>query len=1061
VRDVLEPLADRSNRLQRTPNEDGTHKANIASILKSLDIAEQDRIGQAWLRLATKGSAYSPAARAHRDALARPRPVDREFKDFLEEMETILDTVLGKFESNYLAFHHLLDKLLSERSPTREHAKTLKNHAPNNVASLSYFFDKLSDPAWLGPLKDEGFFKNPPEPERDSQAGTVRVLVWPQSRFLARIAGLRPTDVLEILLGIGETENILVRQDMVNAALAMPVELAERLAPICTAQADSPFQFSVSEKLIELAIRFAQNGKVDSAISIARVLLKVDSSEEKSWTYGDTWQYEQLLKKITPGLTSAGGELALGFFCDLLEQAIQVSQYSSKEPYDLSYVWRPAIEDHAQNEPEDRRSLLVTAVRDTATCLLANDRISLAELVRILDSRRWQVFKRISFYILFRFPEAAPELVVGHLADRNLFDEIGFHHEYGLLARSQFQHLREDYKSIILNWIEKGPDLKEFELTEEAGRKPSEQEIAQYVKSWRLDHLALLGDGLPEDWKKRYEVLVAELGEPKHPEFAVWGGVVHFTGPTSPKEAEVLRQMSVEEVLQFLTNWRPSEGTTSASPEGLARELAKVVASEPRQFAEHAERFRGLDQAYTQGLLTGLRDAVEQKRSLPWSHVLSLCQWVVSQPAEIGDRVNTGSDHDLDWTWARRLVVQLLSAGLRRDLAEIPQSLRSQVWEVLKALTDDPDPSPASELRFDIPSTDFHTASINTTRGLAIHGVVLYALWVRRLVGSETEGKLPVVQGFDQVPEAREILDLHLDLSREATRTVHSVYGICFPSLTHLDRDWAKENVIKIFPRQETLLPFRDAAWEAYVKYCEPYDLVLDLLMEEYTYEVNNLGRGPGLSDEHLVEHLMAYYWRGKLAMKDPQDLISMFFANAPDHLCGHALEFVGRCLRNTNGAVPREMLERLRTLWLSRLSTIRDSKTPALHVAELDAFGWWFASGKFEDQWAVEQLKEALTLSPHSRIAWLVIDRLKELVQAMSVPALECLDLIIERDMGGLAIIASRDDIRSLLATALGIPNKRIQEIAIVIINHLCARGHLDFRDLLPENSGATAADH
>ena len=36
------------------------------------------------------------------DSLTRPRAVDREFREFWDEMEGILDIVLEKFESRYL-----------------------------------------------------------------------------------------------------------------------------------------------------------------------------------------------------------------------------------------------------------------------------------------------------------------------------------------------------------------------------------------------------------------------------------------------------------------------------------------------------------------------------------------------------------------------------------------------------------------------------------------------------------------------------------------------------------------------------------------------------------------------------------------------------------------------------------------------------------------------------------------------------------------------------------------------------------------------------------------------
>ena len=38
-----------------------------------------------------------------------------------------------------------------------------------------YFFDHLSNPHWVRPLRMKGFFSTPPQPRRDSAQGTIEV----------------------------------------------------------------------------------------------------------------------------------------------------------------------------------------------------------------------------------------------------------------------------------------------------------------------------------------------------------------------------------------------------------------------------------------------------------------------------------------------------------------------------------------------------------------------------------------------------------------------------------------------------------------------------------------------------------------------------------------------------------------------------------------------------------------------------------------------------------------------------------------------------------------------
>ena len=76
---------------------------------------------------------------------------------------------------------------------------------------------------------------------------------------------------------------------------------------------------------------------------------------------------------------------------------------------------------------------------------------------------------------------------------------------------------------------------------------------------------------------------------------------------------------------------------------------------------------------------------------------------------------------------------------------------------------------------------------------------------------------------------------------------------------------------------------------------------------------------------------------------------------------------------------VPPEILQRFRFLWEKRLSVAISS--PDLYSEELAAFGSWFASGKFDDNWSLEQLKTVLNLVDKAEPDHLVIERLVQLV--------------------------------------------------------------------------------
>ncbi|MCI0408113.1 MAG: hypothetical protein L0191_06025 [Acidobacteria bacterium] len=1078
LRDVLEPVVQRSARLTKeNVSAEAGHRAEIQTVLKGLEIPETDPVAQAWLRLAGKKNAHGLYARAHRDALAPPRPIDQEFREFWAEVEAILDVVLDRFESRYLASHRLLDELLAKTSPTRSDAQTLRNRVPNNLVALGYFFDKLTSAAWLEPLRAEGFFRHPPEPDRDQERGTIRFPLWPDSRYLARMAAVAPETVLEVALQIPDTENVRVHQDLADAALAMPADLAPKLVPKAKAWMESPYQLLLPEKLGRLVGHLARGGQAEAALDLARSLLAVlpeagarEAGAGESYPVApeararfEPWYYEQILRKNIPDLVLAVPGEALSVLCDLLDSTIRLSRRDQAHdgPEDYSYIWRPAIEDHEQNHPHRVRDFLVSAVRDAAEQIARADPRKVPALVERLEGRRppWHVFQRITLHLLRIFPDAAPALVAEHLTDPRRFDETGLWHEYALLARDRFRHLSPPDQAKILGWIEEGPDREKFmERAEEelTGRRSTQEDFERFANAWRLKRLARLRDSLPLEWRGRYEELVSQLGEPEHPEFASYTS--SWVGPTSPKSAQDLSSMSVEQVVAFLRSWQPSGEDMSPSPEGLGRQLTPLVASDPARFAAEVARFQGLDPTYVRAFLSGLRDAVRQSRAFSWPQVLRLCRWVVDQLREIPGRKSEYRDLDPGWVWTRKTIGDLLSAGFADGPAETPFDLRASAWAVLQPITDDPDPAPADEERHGGPNMDPAALSINTTRGEAMHAVMAYALWVRRHIEKESDGNERVARGFDEMPEVRDVLEAHLDPARDSSLAIRSVYGRWFPWLVLLDSGWATSSVRKIFPTEEGLENLRDAAWETYIIFCAPYDNVFDVLREEYGRAVERIDaprperRQSADPREGLSEHLMTFYWRGKLDLGGPGGLIARFFVKAPGALRRHAVEFVGQSLRSTEGAVAPEILARLQALWLWRTDAARGATPTTSHSTELGAFGWWFASGKFDDSWSTTQLTEVLRVASKADPDHLVVERLATLAPAMPMAAVECLSLMIEGEKEGWGIHSWREHMRSIVTAAIQSTDDSAREAAVALVHRLGALGHLDFQDLISE---------
>jgi len=933
-----------------------------------------------------------------------------------------------------------------------------------------YFFDRLENPEWLKPLWDKGFFRHPQQPECNEEEGTTRFPPWPEARYLARMARHKPELVAEIILEMDDTDNAAVISDLVDALLAMPPGVSARLVGKAIRWAESPYLL-LPEKLGQLIAHFAKGGETEEAMAIARVLLDILPDErpmepgpDKAYRPSpeprarfDIWDYEQILKKHYPDLVREDGLPALILICDLLEKAIRLSQRheDDKGPEDYFFVWCPAIEDHPQNLGHTIKDALLSGVRDTAELLMRSGLATVKEVVNALENRHWKIFRRIALHILRVLSDQAEVLAAARLTDPALFEDVRLRHEYVLLLRDRFPRLTTKDQARILGWIEDGPEVDKWKRWRESqtGRQPSEEEVARYREIWQRDWLARIGpEGLPPEWRQRYRGLIEKYGEPEHPEFPVYweAGLV---GPTSPKSAEELKAMSATEIVEFLRTWKPPENLWhEPSPESLGRELSSLVAEASERFAPEARAFQGLDPTYVRALLAGLRDALKQDRSFAWEPVLELCEWVLSQPLEIPGRQVREMDADPDWGWTRKAIADLLSAGFEDRTGSIPIGLRHRLWAILKPLTDDPDPTPEHEQRYGGSNMDPATLSINTTRGAAMHAVIRYALWVRRHLERELRSEERLQKGFEEMPEVRELLEAHLDPAREPSLAIRGVYGQWFPQLVLLDPDWARTHAETIFPQDPESEAFFEAAWNTYISLCKPYGNVWEILRPFYRLAVDRLGvrrdetPWPTDPDNRLSEHLMVFYWRGKLSLDDP--FFAVFWQKAPDALRAHPLAFVGRALKQTEGNIPAEILDRLKRLWEWRLAAAKEAQQPSDFKKEIAAFGWWFASGKLDVGWALDQLFAALQLVRRTEPTHLVLEHLAKTAETHPLKSVSCLGVIAESGREGWEIYASRDHIRNILQQGLQNPDAR-QE-AERVVHYLGSRGFLDFRDLL-----------
>lgn len=941
----------------------------------------------------------------------------------------------------------------SEASVKRAFAEIRKSGA-----NFDYFFDSLSSPEWIKPLAAKGVFQSAPEPEVSD--GFIRVPGWSASRYLARMAGVAPADVLDVAVSI-KTENERVHSDFAEAAIAMPGPLAARWAiyEIGWLGQQRFLHLLLEDQLARLVTHLVDAGEVNSAFALADELLRIyqppdDSADAESQLRQaasariSTHDYNSVLQTVRPALVSADALRALAL---LAERLVEAMESTTQARQDLSLIWRPRIDADSANG--EVAQALVSALRDAAVQTITAKLLSSSDLAESLSPYPGPLIRRVLLHALGEAEAVDSEVLARQLLDKSQFDESSPSPEYRALLAKGFSSLTLEHQQMLLDWIDRGPELDHFREVQEriTNHAPSDQEVREYDLRWKMQRLAIIADHLPTEWKARYQQWVDEVGPQ---EFLADFGVRTWMGPTSPFSVEQLSAMSDADLIEEVRRWSPPKGWDVPTPEGLGRALSDLAQRESVRVSRFAPDLRGQLPPYVQGVLTGLAEAIRKGETVEWKPLLGLLSWVVDQPRDPRGRRDEFGEFDRGWLWTRKEIASLLSAGFESKSAPVPIEERSRVWSLIAELALDEDPTPEHEDRYGGSNMDPSTLSLNTTRGQAMHAAVRYGLWLRRSMEAHEQQGLLRADGFARMPELRDLLEAHLDSAKDASLAVHSVYGQWFPWLVLLDATWAAAQARAIFAHDNA--DRWAASWGAYVIFNRPYDDVVSVIEEQYRQAIDEITSphpafrwlgGSETPEERLAEHVMVWYWRGRADLS-AGGLLDSFYRHAPDSLRGHAMEFLGRSLRETRAA-DETVLRRMQALWESRLGSGEASGSPQ----ELGAFGWWFSAEVLADDWRLAQaeavLKRGVRLEPN----FAVFATLASLAPGRPWPTARVLRMILAQEKDGWGIDAHRDDIKNALAAILAGTDNEARQLAVETAHWLGSLGYRDFRPLVAES--------
>jgi hypothetical protein len=657
----------------------------------------------------------------------------------------------------------------------------------------AYFLSRATGLKWFEELDRRGYFdpRDNPEPREGDKPGYYSIPFWPALAYLEAVAPeFRSTDgalllgrLLQILRDITHRSTDEARHNwrtwfsLAKILAELPIDrLAAADIDLSDKWLNSRFDASiVADELGRQLFPALLRGRPDLALRLLEILTRLRQGDrdllgqpQRSFRF-DGWIARKILIENASRIALSLGRDGIELLARRLSELFAGSQLDR-----LSTIWRPAIEDHEQNDlrGDEPAHILVSTLRDACEAL-GDERFSeLEPLPAAFLASELITLKRIAIHLSQRFFPALHGLARAVLTHEFLTDD--YRHEIYRLLEERFSDLSKPDQARLLTTIEGLP-------LDSIGDPRADDLRAAY---WRLTWLSALRDSENAEARRLFEKYLEMVGEePEHPEFSSYGES-GFVSEQSPAELEDLLARNTEDLLAYIGSYVETPSLRGPSARGLAEVVREAVKREPQKFASHLREFAQLDFVYSYEILKGFRDVL-QTGAVGWPQVLDFCAALLSREDLWARSPTAKTPMEATPRWVTGELARFFRDAAKGENLEPADSDIARIEELNEILLTS---EPSSD---DGGSKEALTAAINSPYGVALEALFYLA---RRAATKEDAASRNHRITWRRV---RATFDRELHRSYHEFHALAGAYALL---LLYLDRDWFLEALERIFP---------------------------------------------------------------------------------------------------------------------------------------------------------------------------------------------------------------------------------------------------------------------
>lgn len=963
---------------------------------------------------------------------------------------TFVASMLTNTEIQYYTRVIVLDNLKNRKAPTLELAQTLTEFfsSDKSYSYESYFFNDLQNHNWAGLFQRTKFFLHPPEPI-EVKVGSFQLPGWYAGKYLIRIADKCREVVLDTAIHI-YTENPRVIEDIIDCLLKIPPEFSAQSVTAVSAWINTKFYNWIPEKIGELMEYLSiSNFHREALILLDQLVAPMPMPHSEISRYFlpeikpkvDYFGFDEVMKKYLPSLISSNPLGVIGVFEERLQQLISFEQEANgEEPGSPNQnYWRNGI-GNADDFSGRRNSLkdwLVDGLRDALAKSAEKEPREAGEILERYSKNVHAIFRRLSIFTLRKYGQQYSSLVSSLFQTKELLYDRWVQTEFLGLMRDCFDVLSESERSHYISWILEGPQ----DLDERVARyiqnleEKVDEEVVRRIEydKWLYWKLWVIRDFLTKEQQGNLDSIVERNGQPSRIDETPIISVEWGRGSYCPIPIDSLRKMTVAELVSTLKSFEPATHSFNDSYEMLAEGMKILVIENPQLYASNAPLFaeKELKPIFQSSFLNTLREIINKQIPISVEPIITFAE-IITQ------RINNPFENE-------EILYEsgLVAVGIANFLTDYFQISKlpylDQSWNeyfelILTRLLNHSDPTPESE----IGEKDPVLKSLNCVRGMALHCLVQYALYLNRKAKAE-QGVEPPTRKLNDF--LQRFFEEKLDIEKEPSIAVHSVFGQYLVQFFFLDHEWTTINISRFFPDEDEKNKFWLSAWDAYISFSDLYMDVFHLMIPQYQRalgllnELEQKERPVGrVSTERLPEHIISAYVDGLIDFESDDHLFRTFFENASDNTRAHAVFVLSKIFEARKPVMDSELWKKILKLWIWRLDIAESSDQRQEYEGEISDYMRLLSYVPIDLLDLYSVLHRTIYFFSGNFNSGLMF---KFVGRNCEKYPLEAVSLLLEMNLCGEKILFIREeDIRSILMAAIHSGKPEPIEKAITFIN-------------------------